>query len=88
MAIGGNYQAFVMIMNFLKGIICNFKGHIPEPFLTENEVRICTKRCARCKSPLGLVGTFKLKSFVPPWCTQEEWDQFCEQKYQELRDSV
>ena len=78
-------------VNFLKrNFICTFKGHVPETHLTETEGHISTKRCSRCK--VGLMGGFmwKFKQIPPPNSTSEqikEWEQFCEDEWQKLRDT-
>lgn len=72
----------------LRNLVCPFKGHVPEKFLTETDEYICTKRCKRCKAPLGMGHWKIINQCTPPWCSDHEWTMFCEEKNQEIRDSV
>lgn len=70
--------------------VCQFKGHYPEKHLKETEGSICTTRCKRCHSTLMDGFTWKFKNIPPPNSTQkqiEEWEEYCENKWQQLRDS-
>jgi hypothetical protein len=70
-------------------IICFFKGHKPEPFLTEKEIYFMFSRCKRCKLMLGMP-KWKRHNVPPPNSTPEQvlsWEAFCEENYQSIRDS-
>ena len=79
---------------FAKHFICPTilsNGHIPEPFLYENEISIHTKRCSRCHSILGL-GKWKIfRNCPPPNSTPEqikEWEEHFDNSLADLRISV
>lgn len=77
---------------FKRNFICSTifsNGHIPEPFLTETEISIHTKRCKRCKAALGL-GTWKHIP-EPPNSTPEQiksFQKYKEEQLNELRRSI
>ena len=64
-------------------------GHIPEPYLTETECVIHTRRCKRCKATLGL-GKWKHIP-PPPNSTPEQiknFEKYKEEQLNEIRRSV
>ena len=78
------------ILYSVKHYVCQFKGHEPEKHLDETEGWICTTRCKKCHSNLMGGFTWKLKHIPPPNSTPkqiEEWEAYCESKWQSLRDS-
>lgn len=74
----------------ITAIICFFIGHDnAETHLTENACFIMTKRCSRCKQPVGKF-LWKIKHIPPPNSTPKqvnEWVDYCENKWQTLRNS-
>lgn len=77
------------IINFIKYLYCRFNGHKPENNLIETDYYLSNKRCSRCKCQLGLPH-WKFKNIPPPNSTPEQiksWEEFCENKWQELRNS-
>lgn len=80
----------ITIIYIINSIICSFKGHEPEKHLIETEGYITTRRCSRCKSILMGGITWKIKHIPPPNSTHKqvrEWESYCENKWQLLRDS-
>ena len=78
------------MIKWFKSLQCYFDDHIPEKFLTETDGWINTYRCSRCHCILGQT-YWKWKGIPPPNSTSEQikmWENFCEEKYQKLRDSV
>lgn len=76
--------------DYFKYVICWFLGHISEPYLTETEGWINTRRCSRCHATLGLP-KFKFKQIPPPNSTPDQiksWEEYCENHWQEIRNSV
>ena len=70
--------------------ICAFKRHFPEKYLNETDGWICTTRCKRCHSTLMGGFTWKFKNIPPPNSTEQqikEWEQYCEDKWQSLRET-
>ena len=81
-------KRLIILANQIK---CSYKGHEIEPFLLETEGYLCTTRCKKCKSILMGGFAWKIKHIPPPDSTPEqiiEWESYCENKYQELRESV
>jgi hypothetical protein len=77
---------------FNRNFICSTifsKGHVPEPYLTETECVIHTRRCKRCKATLGL-GKWKHIP-PPPNSTPEQikiFEKYREEQLNEIRRSV
>ena len=77
---------------FNRNFICSTifsNGHIPEPYLTETECSIHTRRCKRCKATLGL-GKWKHIP-PPPNSTPEQikiFEKYKEEQLNEIRRSV
>lgn len=75
-------------MPFVMRCRCLFQGHEPEKYLTETEGYIATTRCKHCHSLLMGGFHWKFKNIPPPNSTPkqiEEWEQYCEDKWRELR---
>ena len=78
------------ILYIVMHCVCQFKGHEPEKHLDETEGWICTTRCKKCHSTLMGGFTWKFKQIPPPNSTPkqiEEWEAYCESKWQSLRNS-
>lgn len=76
-------------MKWWKRLICFIKGHNVGPLLYEDDSSIYTTGCLRCKSPIGLPKVWKaVKSMPAPGTSQIRWEDWCENYWQEVRDSV
>jgi hypothetical protein len=79
---------------FAKHFICPTifsKGHVPEPFLYEDDFSIHTHRCSRCHSILGLEKWKGFRNCPPPNLTPEqvkEWELYFDNNLNEIRKSV
>lgn len=85
----------VMLLKYVKSAVayalCEIQGHQFETVLKEDDCGIATKVCTRCGAIPMSHYTWKWKHIPPPDSTEEqikEWEEYCDTKYQEIRDSV
>lgn len=77
------------MIKYISNIICLFKGHKPEKYLTETDGYISTTRCQNCHNILFGGFIWKIKNIPPPNSTPNEvkkWEEYCENKWQKIRE--
>lgn len=75
------------LINFLMSIVCFFLGHKSIPKYTEDERAVYDEACSRCSHTLGFP---KLFLWIPrcPTSTKEEWDEFIQERKNEIKKNV